>query len=135
MVVGIDVSVNKRSHLSGTHWRPPGIAAIIKVKLSAEKKRVPQSIGGGCPRPKVAYACHCTHLGKIQGMQSISKPLLLIEIYTFPEIMSTDEFRKKLRVSITTSAKPVSIFHLEGGQEIEGDAVVQFDFSGNVFYS
>jgi len=34
------------------------------------------------------------HFAKIQGMKSISKPRLPIEIYTFLEFMSTEDFRK-----------------------------------------
>ena len=44
---------------------------------------------------KFKEACHCLHLAKIQGMKSISKPRLPIEIYTFQEIMSIEEFRKE----------------------------------------
>jgi hypothetical protein len=40
-------------------------------------------------------SCHSPHLAKIQGMKSISKPRLLIEIYTSLEFLSTDDFRKK----------------------------------------
>jgi hypothetical protein len=36
-----------------------------------------------CPSPRLA---------KIQGMKNISKPRLPIEIYTFQEVMSTNDF-------------------------------------------
>jgi hypothetical protein len=43
---------------------------------------------------KVRKACHSTHLAKIQGIKSISKPRLAIEIYAFWKNISTEEFRK-----------------------------------------
>jgi hypothetical protein len=54
---------------------------------------------------RVLLTCHSPHLAKIQGMKSISKPRLRIEIYTFQEIMSTEEFRKNW---LTDSEIPVS---------------------------
>lgn len=39
--------------------------------------------------------CHYVQLSKIQGMKSISKPRLPIEIYTFQEIISTNDYRKE----------------------------------------
>ena len=35
----------------------------------------------------------CLHLAKIQEMQGVSNPIFAIEIYTFREFMSTEEFR------------------------------------------
>jgi hypothetical protein len=43
----------------------------------------------------VTEACHSTHLAKIQGMKSISKPPLRMEIYTYQEIFSTHGLGRK----------------------------------------
>jgi hypothetical protein len=55
---------------------------------------------------KVNESCHSPHLAKIQGMNSISKPRLRIEIYTFQEIMSTEEFRKNSLPALVMPIKP-----------------------------
>ena len=48
-------------------------------------------VGGLLGPRKVNVTCHYVQLSKIQGMKSISKPRLPIEIYTFREIISTEE--------------------------------------------
>jgi hypothetical protein len=75
-----------------------GIYRIIKKGSSTTFRKalvgIPQYIGGGSGHLKVTTSCESPHLAKIQGMKSISKPRLPIEIYAFQEIMSTEEFRK-----------------------------------------
>jgi hypothetical protein len=54
---------------------------------------------------KCEVTCHFTNLDKIPEMKSISKPRLPFEIYTFQEIMSTEEFRKKPLLSCKISCE------------------------------
>jgi hypothetical protein len=54
------------------------------------------------------------HLANIPEMKSISKPRLPIEIYTFQEIMSTEEFRKKcFLVRLYTCCKRKYLLNLD----------------------
>lgn len=51
--------------------------------------------------PTLQRSCHFTNLAQIREMDIVSKPRLPIEIYTFREIMSTDEFRRVQKKSMT----------------------------------
>jgi hypothetical protein len=63
--------------------------------FQAQDCKEPQYVGGGFGFLKVTRSCHFMHLAKIPGMKSISKPRLPIEISTFREIMSANDYRKK----------------------------------------
>jgi hypothetical protein len=58
---------------------------------------------------KLQVACQSPHLGKIQGMKSLSEPRLPIEIYIFKQIMSTIEFRKKRLPFWEFAPKPLNL--------------------------
>jgi len=62
-------------------------------------------LGGISGTLKVKQSCQSLHLAKIQGMKSISKPRLPIEIYTFQEIMSTEE-QEEVLVFLRKSRPP-----------------------------
>jgi hypothetical protein len=44
---------------------------------------------------KLKEACHSMHLAEMPRMKRISKPRLPIKIYSFQEIMSTEEFQEE----------------------------------------
>jgi hypothetical protein len=70
---------------------------------------LPKSIGFE-RHPLLSISCHFIHLAKIQGMKSISKPLLLVEIYASQEIMSTENLRKNSLCRLIRG-QPITHFH------------------------
>ncbi len=53
--------------------------------------------------------CQFMHLAKIQGMKSISKPRLRIEISIFQEIMSANGYREKMLFSWSFQMIPIEL--------------------------
>jgi hypothetical protein len=65
--------------------------AVREVDFQTRDRRAAQPIVGGFSLLRVTIPRHYPHFFKISEMKPISKSQLPIEIYTFQEIMSTDQ--------------------------------------------
>ncbi len=91
----------------GIVYSPNGSRTANSVKLIFGLSGEIPYLGGPLGQPKVNESCHYVQLSKIQGMKSISKPRLPIEIYAFQGIMSTEEFRKESLFLFRKSISPL----------------------------
>jgi len=65
----------------------------VKIKMS--ESGIPHPVGDPGDLLVDGQTGADLHSGKIQGMKSISKPRLVIEIYTICQNLSPKEYRKK----------------------------------------